>query len=74
MEIGSTAGNPLFGEIADQLLEPSSLAHLPGISIPCTLNKGLPIGIQFVGPKFEEQRILDAALAYEQEIDFKRTF
>lgn len=66
MKVGSTKGNPLFGEIADMLVEHSALAHLPGISIPCGFANGLPIGLQIFGPKHEEQRILNTAYAFEQ--------
>ena len=43
-----------------------SLAGLPGISIPCGLSEGLPVGFQLVGPAFSENALLDAAHALER--------
>jgi aspartyl-tRNA(Asn)/glutamyl-tRNA(Gln) amidotransferase subunit A len=43
---------------------------LPAISIPCGLSDELPVGFQIIGPAFSENRILDAAHALEQAIDF----
>ncbi len=70
MKVGSTANNPLFGEIQDIFMESSSLSQLPGISIPCGFSEGMPVGLQFFGPKFSEQLILDAAYAYQKETDW----
>jgi aspartyl-tRNA(Asn)/glutamyl-tRNA(Gln) amidotransferase subunit A len=68
-EIGITKNNPLFGELADMLTEPSALAGLPCVSIPVGLNsQGLPVGLQIFGPQFKEQEVLDLAYVYEQKI------
>ena len=67
--LGVTANNPLFGELADVLTEPSALAGLPCISVPAGMNsEGLPIGMQIIGPQFKEQSVLDLAYLYEQRI------
>ncbi len=62
------ADNPLFGEMADILAEGSSLAGLPGISIPNGKDQNLPTGIQFIGKTLDEQTILNAAKALEESI------
>jgi len=68
-KIGEAANNPLFGELADILTEPSALAGLPCISMPAGLdNSGLPIGVQLIGKQGNEQLVLDYALTYEQKI------
>jgi aspartyl-tRNA(Asn)/glutamyl-tRNA(Gln) amidotransferase subunit A len=68
-ELGVTKDNPLFGELADILTEPSALAGLPCISVPVGFNKsGLPIGMQIFGPQFQEQEVLNAAYIYESKI------
>jgi aspartyl-tRNA(Asn)/glutamyl-tRNA(Gln) amidotransferase subunit A len=68
-KIGATKDNPLFGELADMLAEPSALAGLPCISIPVGNNdEGLPIGFQIFGPQFEDQAVLDLAYVYDQKI------
>ncbi len=62
----SDADNPLFGEMSDILAEGSSLAGLPGISIPNGKHGNLPTGIQFIGKTLDEQTILNAAKALEE--------
>lgn len=71
LPIGSSLNHPMFGEIADILIEGSSLAGLTGINVPVGLLGGLPVGMQLVANHFEEQIILNAAFAYEQSIDWK---
>jgi aspartyl-tRNA(Asn)/glutamyl-tRNA(Gln) amidotransferase subunit A len=67
LEIGASKDNPMFGEIADMLVEPSSIAGLPGINVPCGFSKdGLPIGLQIIGPQLSESLILNVAHQYEQ--------
>lgn len=61
------ADNPLFGEIADVLAESSSESGLPAITIPSGLSENMPTGIQFIGRRFEEQKILNLAYALENE-------
>ena len=61
------ADNPLFGELADVLVETSSLAGLPGISIPNGLSNNLPTGLQIFSKHFEEQLVLDIAKSFEDE-------
>ena len=46
---------------------PGNVWGLPAISIPCgSTTAGLPIGLQIMGPHWEEGRILQLAYAYEQ--------
>jgi aspartyl-tRNA(Asn)/glutamyl-tRNA(Gln) amidotransferase subunit A len=46
-----------------------NLTGLPAISIPCGFTgDGLPIGLQLVGPSFEESSVLRAAHAFEQAV------
>lgn len=71
MKIGASSQSPMFGELADMLVEPSSIAGLPGISVPVGFSKsGLPIGMQIIGPQFSEELIINAAYKYEQEKHF----
>jgi len=66
LPVGSTKDAVMFGEIADVLVEPSSIAGLCGINIPVGFSSsGLPIGMQIIGPQFSEELILSAAHQYE---------
>lgn len=69
--IGQAADNPIFGYLSDELINPSSVAGLPGISVPCGLvatEDGcpmLPVGLQMVGNYFCEDQVFRAAFAYQ---------
>jgi aspartyl-tRNA(Asn)/glutamyl-tRNA(Gln) amidotransferase subunit A len=48
-----------------------NLAGLCGVSVPCGFDqRGLPIGLQLIGPHLGEEAILAAAHAYEQSTDW----
>ncbi|MEK7565546.1 MAG: amidase, partial [Patescibacteria group bacterium] len=66
-KIGVTSGQSMYGELADILTEPSAIAGLPAISIPCGFTEGLPIGLQLIGPAGSEDQILDTAEVYEKQ-------
>lgn len=80
--LGEAANNPLFGYIADQLNIPSSLAGLPGVSVPCGFinpttgtNKDsiqMPIGLQIIGPQWGEQVVFDVGHAYQTVTDWHK--
>ena len=71
LPVGSSKNHPMFGEIADVLVEPSTIAGLPGISICCGFSKDLlPISMQVIGPYFMEDLILNVAYQYEQVTDW----
>ena len=67
---GDHSSNPLAMYLADIATIPVNMAGLPGISVPCGLSDGLPVGLQIVGPAFAEQRILNVALAYQNLTQF----
>ncbi|MDD1770631.1 MAG: Asp-tRNA(Asn)/Glu-tRNA(Gln) amidotransferase subunit GatA [Methanomassiliicoccales archaeon] len=55
---------PLEVYQADFLTVPPNLAGLPHLSVPCAYDGGMPIGMQFVAPHWEEGRLLDVADAW----------
>lgn len=72
-DIGSKINDPLEMYLADLCTVPVNIAGLPGISVPCGLNKeGMPIGFQLIGKPFAESTILNAAYTYEQNTDFRK--
>ena len=71
-EIGTRSENPLEMYLADICTVSVNIAGLPGISIPCGVNSdGMPVGMQLIGNKFEEEKILNAAYTFEQEFKFR---
>lgn len=64
--LGEKVDDPLQMYLADVYTIPVNLAGLPGISVPCGLAGGLPIGLQLIGRPFDEATVLRAAHAYEQ--------
>ena len=68
LPVGSTKDQSMFGELADVLVEPSSIAGLSGINIPVGFSESnLPIGMQIIGPQFAEEIVIQTAHKYEQE-------
>jgi aspartyl-tRNA(Asn)/glutamyl-tRNA(Gln) amidotransferase subunit A len=75
--LGEKTDDPLAMYMNDFFTVPMSLAGIPAISIPAGLAEPdgggprLPVGFQIAAPAFAEQRLLDAAHALEQSIDFR---
>lgn len=74
-EIGAKSNNPLEMYLADICTVSVNIAGLPAISVPVGVdNNGMPIGMQLIGNKFEEEKILNAAYTLEQEIKFRENY
>ncbi len=74
-DIGSKSNNPLEMYLADICTVSVNIAGLPGISIPCGVDKeGMPIGMQLIGNKFCEETILNAAYTFEQNVKFRENY
>jgi aspartyl-tRNA(Asn)/glutamyl-tRNA(Gln) amidotransferase subunit A len=69
-KLGEKTENPLAMYVSDVLTIPPNMAGLPGLSIPCGLSEGLPVGLQLIGPQFSENTLFRAAHALEQAIGF----
>jgi len=72
LKVGSSQDNPMFGEVVDMLAEPSSIAGLTGLSVPCGFVNNLPVALQITGPQFSEQEILNIGYIYQQNTDFQK--
>jgi aspartyl-tRNA(Asn)/glutamyl-tRNA(Gln) amidotransferase subunit A len=68
--LGEKAENPLAMYLSDVLTIPSNMAGLPGLSIPCGLSEGLPVGFQLIGRQFSENLLFRAGHALERAIGF----
>ena len=74
-DIGSKSNNPLEMYLADICTVSVNIAGLPGISIPVGVNKeGMPVGMQLIGNRFQEEKILHAAYAMEQKLKFRENY
>jgi aspartyl-tRNA(Asn)/glutamyl-tRNA(Gln) amidotransferase subunit A len=69
-ELGAKTQDPLAMYLSDLLTIPSCMAGLPGLSIPCGLSDGLPVGLQLVGPQFGENALFRIGYALEQALGF----
>ena len=74
-KLGESLSDPLQMYLSDVYTVSVNLAGLPGLSMPCGFDgKGLPIGVQLIGPHFGEGRLLNAAHAFQLDTDYhKRT-
>ena len=60
--------DPLSMYLSDILTVPANLAGIPAISVPCGKADTMPVGLQIMGRPFEDERVIDAAYAYEQAV------
>lgn len=74
-KIGEKTENPLEMWLSDICTVSINVAGLPGLSIPCGVDKnGLPIGMQLIGKAFDEETILNAGYTYEQATNFRENY
>ena len=69
--IGAKTDDPVQMYLSDIYTVSTNLAGLPGLSIPCGFGAGnLPVGLQILGPWFDEARMLGIAHQYQQQTDW----
>jgi aspartyl-tRNA(Asn)/glutamyl-tRNA(Gln) amidotransferase subunit A len=64
-EFGARTSDPVAMYLSDACTLPVNMAGLPGLSVPCGLSEGLPVGLQFIGPAWSELELFRAGRAYE---------
>ncbi len=69
-KIGAKTEDPLLMYLNDACTLPVNIAGLPGISVPCGLSDGLPVGFQVIGRAFDESTVLRVADAYQRAAGF----
>jgi aspartyl-tRNA(Asn)/glutamyl-tRNA(Gln) amidotransferase subunit A len=70
-KIGEKSNDPVANYLADVYTLSTSLAGLPGMSVPAGFGEGgLPVGLQLVGNYFQEGPLLQAAHAFQQATDW----
>lgn len=66
-KIGENIGDPIKMYYNDVCTVTVNIAGLPAISLPCGKDSaGMPMGLQLIGDKFNEQAILNTAYTYEK--------
>jgi aspartyl-tRNA(Asn)/glutamyl-tRNA(Gln) amidotransferase subunit A len=73
--LGEKTDDPVANYLADIFTLSTSLAGLPGMSIPCGFGQGeqnakRPVGLQLIGNYFDEARLLNIAHRYQQATDW----
>jgi aspartyl-tRNA(Asn)/glutamyl-tRNA(Gln) amidotransferase subunit A len=69
--IGEHGDDPLAMYLEDVFTLPANLAGVPGLAFPVGFDDGrLPIGMQLMGPHFQEPTLFQAAHAYQQITDW----
>ncbi|HEX7222401.1 MAG TPA: Asp-tRNA(Asn)/Glu-tRNA(Gln) amidotransferase subunit GatA [Candidatus Limnocylindrales bacterium] len=62
---GAKMADPVAMYLSDACTLPVNMAGLPGISIPCGLSEGLPVGLQLIGAPWSEAELMALARGYE---------
>jgi len=69
--MGETDDNPVTMWLNDVFTIPTSMAGLPGLSLPGGLSsEGLPLGLQLIGRPFDEETVLKVADVMEKAVGF----
>ncbi|MGR3741347.1 Asp-tRNA(Asn)/Glu-tRNA(Gln) amidotransferase subunit GatA [Companilactobacillus sp. DQM5] len=69
-DIGSKIDDPVTMYMNDMLTIPANMAGIPAASIPAGMVNEMPVGLQIIGKKFDDQGVLNASYAYEKTNKF----
>jgi len=70
-KIGNNKADPVANYLADIYTLSSSLAGLPGMSVPAGFGEGgMPVGLQLIGNYFKEAQLLGAAHEFQLATDW----
>jgi len=72
-KIGEKVNDPLKMYLSDILVCPVNLAGIASLNIPCGFDKkGLPIGMQIIGPQFSEALLMQVGHYYQSLTDYHK--
>lgn len=76
-DLGDKTDDPVANYLADIYTLSTSLAGLPGMSIPCGFGQGeknanRPVGLQIIGNYFDEAKLLNVAHQFQRVTDWHR--
>ncbi|MET8088718.1 Asp-tRNA(Asn)/Glu-tRNA(Gln) amidotransferase subunit GatA [Micromonospora sp. NPDC005220] len=66
--LGARTADPYQMYLADLFTIPTNLYGGPGISVPCGLSEGLPVGLQVMAPTMADDRMYRVAAALESAV------
>jgi len=70
-QIGEKAADPLQMYLSDVYTVTVNLAGIAGLSVPCGFDgAGRPVGLQLLGPAFQEEKLLRVGHVYEQATEW----
>jgi aspartyl-tRNA(Asn)/glutamyl-tRNA(Gln) amidotransferase subunit A len=64
-QFGARTADPVAMYLSDACTLPANMAGIAGVSVPCGLSGGLPVGLQFIGPPWSELELLRFGRAFE---------
>ncbi len=67
--LGAKSSDPLSMYLSDVYTVSANLAGLPGLSMPCGLSEGMPVGLQLLGKPLDEATLLRVAEAFERRTE-----
>jgi len=70
--LGAKTQDPVAMYLNDIITIPANLGNVCGVSVPCGLVDGLPIGLQIIAPGFREEVALRVAYAFEAATEFHK--
>ena len=71
-ELGALVDDAVAMYQQDAFTIPASLAGLPGLSMPCGLESGRPLGVQLIAPPEREDTLFSLGAAFQRETDWHR--
>ncbi|PMQ02275.1 MAG: Asp-tRNA(Asn)/Glu-tRNA(Gln) amidotransferase GatCAB subunit A [Dictyoglomus sp. NZ13-RE01] len=73
-KLGERLTDPLQMYLSDIMTIPVNLAGIPAISVPAGFKDNLPVGLQFMGPFFSEDKLLQISYAFQRLMDFSEKY
>ena len=67
-KLGEKAADPLSMYLSDIFTAPANLVGAPAISVPCGLDEGLPVGVQIMGRRWDEETCFTLGAAVERHV------
>ncbi len=65
-KIGEKSADPVSMYLSDIYTVSANLAGIPGVSIPCGMTAGMPVGLQLLGRVLDEETLLRAADSFQR--------